>query len=432
MKEFVTNFMSEPINVMVLISIIKVLVVFGAVLTSVPFMVLLERVLIARIQHRVGPNRVGFQALTTFPIIKNLPEPILKILRIPTNWFIIGGILQTLVDGGKLFLKEDSYPDTVERPLHTLAPLLTIVPAILLLAILPLGPVINLTIFGVQYEVPLGITDLDIGILYYLAITGVAVYGIVLAGWSSNSKYSLLGGVRSCAQMLSYEIAMGLSVIGVLLLAGTFSFRELIAQQGDHFWNWNLIRQPVGFILFMIAGFAETNRLPFDLPEGESELGGGFHTEYSSMKFAMFFMAEYMNMFVFSAILTTLFLGGFNAPLPFLNPAAPYSILHGVIGVAWFSIKIFLLICFMIFIRGTWPRFRYDQLMDLGWKVLFPLALVNLVVTAAVVMVAHVIHPGQAAITPGLTAALFVAGAVQLLAVDRLLLIRRKRALQYV
>lgn len=412
------HFTLTETQLQVLVYAIKILVIFGAVLTSVPFMVYLERRLLARIQHRVGPNRVG-------PF----------------------GLLQPFVDGIKLFLKEDTAPRTIDKVLHALAPLLTVVPAIFVLAIVPIGPALSLSAFGHDLKVNLGITDLEIGILFYLAVTGIAVYGIVLAGWASNSKYSLLGGIRSSAQMLSYEIALGLSFVGVLLIAGTFELRALIEGQSGGFWNWNVIKQPVGFLLFLGAGFAETNRLPFDLPEGESELGGGFHTEYSSMKFAMFFMSEYMNMFTFSAILTTLFLGGFQGPipLPFLEGflAGPYTIpvigisIGGIgaalIGVFWFSVKIFLLIAFMIFIRGTWPRFRYDQLMDLGWKIMFPIALVNMVVTAGVVTFLSPTRQSVGEPTGvALTVALFVAGVAQLVIVDRILTARRKRVLHRV
>jgi NADH-quinone oxidoreductase subunit H len=400
----------------VIISLVKILVVIGAALTAVPLCVYWERKLIAWIQHRDGPTKVG-------PF----------------------GILQTFVDGAKLFLKEDINPGVVESPLHRLAPVLTVVPALFALSIVPFGPVLEFTptalsLFGFTltfdpgvYRVALGIADLDIGILAYMAITGVGVYGIVLAGWASNSKYSLLGGIRSTAQMLSYEIALGLSIVGVLLIAGTFNLREIIAGQGGAqmvdgvlkhvggIWDWNFVKQPMAFLLFMTAGFAETNRLPFDLPEGESELGGGFHTEYSSMKFALFFLSEYINMIVSMGILTTLFLGGFNAPLPQLMLGDPGSILYGISGLAWFVIKVFLLISFMIFIRGTLPRFRYDQLMDFGWKLLFPLALVNLVVTSVVLMSLG----GQKMGTIG-TVILLVAGVAQIILIDAYLT-RRKR-----
>lgn len=391
------------------IDLIKILVIFGAVLSSVPFMVLLERILLARIQHRAGPNRVGP------PFLRNT---------------LFGGIAQTMVDGIKLFLKEELTPASADKVIYALAPLLTIVPAIFVLSVIPIGPVIHFTFLGQALVVPLSITDLDIGILFYLAVTGVGVYGIVLAGWSSNSKYSLLGGIRSSAQMLSYEISLGLAIVGVLLIAGSFDLRVLLDRQQGWFWNWNVFKQPVGFALFMIAGFAETNRLPFDLPEGESELGGGFHTEYSSMKFAMFFMSEYMNMFTFSAILTTLFLGGFQAPVP--SPFADFGVANAIWGVAWFSLKIFLMVCFMIFIRGTWPRFRYDQLMDLGWKLMLPAALINLMMTATIAVFAPARVAGPLPDGPALTLALFLAGLAQLFLYDRILTARRKRVLRRV
>ena len=230
--------------------------------------------------------------------------------------------------------------------------------------------------------------------------------------------------------MISYELVMGLSLVGVLLIASTFDLRLLIGQQSGGFWNWNVVRQPVAFFLFMVAGFAETNRLPFDLPEGESELGGGFHTEYSSMKFAMFFMAEYMNMFTFSAILTTLFLGGFNGPVP--SPFAEFGVLNAIWGIAWFSVKVFMMISFMIFIRGTLPRFRYDQLMDLGWKLMLPVAIVNLVVTAGIISFGPLRAQAGDPVTGGVTLALFIAGVVQIIIIDRILTLRRKRVLSHV
>lgn len=379
-----------------LIAALKVIFIAGAVLGSVPFMVWLERRLLGLIQHRTGPNRVG-------PF----------------------GLLQTIADGVKLLFKEDVHAYSVNPILHRLAPLIMVVPAIMVISIIPIGPAVRIG----QYTIFLSITDLDIGILFYLAITSISVYGIVLAGWSSNSKYSLLGGFRSSAQMLSYEIALGLSLVGVLLIAGTFQLRALIEQQSGWFWHWNLFKQPVGALIFLVAGFAESNRLPFDLPEGESELGGGFHTEYSSMKFALFFMSEYMNMFTFSAIMTTLFLGGFHAPFP--SPFAELTIANAAWGLAWFSLKVLLLICFMIFIRGTWPRLRYDQLMDLGWKVMFPLALLNLVASSGVMVFAP---PRQAVGEPlgaAVILALIVTGAAQIVLIDRVMSARRKRVLSH-
>lgn len=400
-----------------IMGLIKILVVFQALLIAVPLMVWWERKLIAWIQQRDGPTQVG-------PF----------------------GILQTLVDGGKLFLKEDIRPAMVETPLHTLAPILTVVPAFFAVSIVPMGPVISfelaqyawnlgpLTVAFADglYNIPLGITDLDIGILFYMAITGVGVYGIVLAGWASNSKYSLLGGIRSSAQLLSYEIALGLSMVGVLLIAGTFELRQIIADQQGGLWNWYFVKQPLAFLVFMTASFAETNRLPFDLPEGESELGAGFHTEYSSMKFSMFFMAEYINMFTGMSILTTLFLGGFHAPLPFLMLGEPGSVLFAISGIFWFLLKIFLLISFMIFIRGTLPRFRYDQLMDFGWKLLFPAALISLVVTALIMTFVPAINPTDTLpMGIGATVGLAVAGLIQIFGWDAYLSARKKKVLAH-
>ncbi len=413
-----------------IIYIVKILVIFGAVLTAVPFMVMLERILIARIQHRVGPNRVGLDFIPGLGFLKNK--------------FIIGGILQAIVDGAKLFLKEDIKPLVVDRTLHTLAPLLTLVPAILILAIVPFGPIIDLWIGESHFPVLAGITSFPIDVLFYFAVTSVAVYGLILAGYASNSKYSLLGGVRSSAQMISYELTLALSLAGVLLIAGTLSLRDLVAVQAPGVWEWNLWRQPLGAGLFLLAGMAELNRLPFDLPEGEGELGAGFHTEYSSMKFAMFFMAEYMNMFTFSAIFTTIFLGGFHGlfPLPeavYVTINQPVGLLGfeiaGIgsllLGLFWFSVKVFLMLCFFVLVRGTLPRFRYDQLMDLGWKVLFPAAVLNMVVTAVVValvagpLVADEPLPGR------LTLALLAAGIVQIVIIDMILSARKKRLLRY-
>jgi NADH-quinone oxidoreductase subunit H len=395
------------------IDLLKILVIFGIAVGGVPMMVLWERKLMAYVQHRVGPDRVG-------------------------PW----GLLQTLMDGVKLMLKEDVVPLSADRTLHTLAPLLNVIPAIVLLSILPIGPIVdfnpsswNFSLLGLSvafpdmaFAMPIGIANPEIGILFYMAVAGISVYGIVLAGWSSNSKYSLLGGIRSTAQMLSYELALGLSILGLLLIAGTLDLREIIGQQDAGIWKWHVWSQPVGFLLFLTAGFAETNRLPFDLPEGESELGGGFHTEYSSMKFALFFMAEYMNMLIFSVILATLFLGGFHAPHPALMLGDPGSWLYGLSGFLWLVAKFFVMLSFMIFIRSTWPRFRYDQLMDVGWKLMLPLALVNLTLTALAIVVGPKSTQGLA-LPGGLVAILFVGGVVQIAAVDYYLTIRKKRLL---
>ncbi len=318
----------------IIITAIKVFVVLLVVLTGCAYATWLERKLVAHLQHRVGPNVAG-------PF----------------------GLLQPIADAIKLAFKEDIVPDSAERITYALAPLVAFIPAFLSIAVVPFGD--KVMMFG--YQIDMVISDLNIGILFFFAVTSLGVYGIVLAGWSSGSKYSLLGGIRSTAQMISYEIAYGLSIIGVLIVAQTFSMKELVAQQGS-FFDWYVFKQPLGFIIFVICAFAETNRAPFDLPEAESELVGGYHTEYSSMRFSMFFIGEYANMITISAIVTTIFLGGWQGPI-----LAP---------VVWFMIKVFLFMAFYVWVRGTLPRFRYDQLMNLGWKVLFPVALFNVVLTA--------------------------------------------------
>jgi NADH-quinone oxidoreductase subunit H len=320
----------------VIITAIKVIVVILAVLTGCAYATLFERRLVARLQHRIGPNMAG-------------PY----------------GLLQPIADAIKLAFKEDFVPDRVEWLTYTVAPLVSFIPALLSFAVVPFGNTI--TIAG--YNIDMVISDLNIGILFIFAVTSLGVYGIVLAGWSSGSKYSLLGGIRSSAQMISYEVAYGLSIIGVLVIAQTLSLKELVAQQSS-FFDWYVFRQPVGFVIFVICAFAETNRNPFDLPEAESELVGGYHTEYSSLRFAMFFIGEYANMIAVSSVVTTIFLGGWQGPI--LPP------------IVWFCIKVFLFMGFYIWVRGTLPRFRYDQLMNFGWKVLFPLALLNVLVTALI------------------------------------------------
>ena len=402
-----------------LIALIKVLVIVGAMMLAVPLMVLWERKLLGYIQQRLGPVETG-------------------------PW----GILQTIVDGIKLFLKENTRPDKVDGFLHTMAPMMAIIPAIFVLSIVPLGPVftitfeewawngpfgLNVTIADHVQNVAMGVTDLNIGLLFYLAVSSIGVYGVVLAGYSSNSKYSLLGAVRASAQMLSYEIAIGLSLIGVLIIGGTFELRPYIAQQAGGFWHWHVWSQPVGFLIFLVAGFAETNRLPFDLAEGESELGGGFHTEYSSMKWALFFQAEYMNMFTFSGIICTLFLGGWRPPFEWMMLGAPGTFLYALCGVAWFVLKFLLFLSLFIWVRGTLPRFRYDQLMDFGWKIMFPAALVNMFVTAAVVMFAgpRPQDPGAAPISGWIMLVLFVVGVGQVLGWDWRLNVLKRRLLNY-
>jgi NADH-quinone oxidoreductase subunit H len=320
----------------VIITAAKVTVVVLALLTGCAYATWLERKLIGHLQHRIGPNIAG-------PF----------------------GLLQPIADAVKLAFKEDIVPERAERVTYALAPLVAFIPAMLSFAVIPFGDTV--TIMGRQIDMV--ISDLNVGILFVFAVTSLGVYGIVLAGWSSGSKYSLLGGIRSSAQMISYEIAYGLSIIGVLMIAQTLSMKELVAQQAS-FFDWYIFRQPVGFVLFVICAIAETNRAPFDMPEAESELVGGYHTEYSSMRFALFFIGEYANMITVAAVVTTIFLGGWQGPV--FPP------------VVWFCIKVFLFMAFYVWVRGTLPRFRYDQLMNFGWKVLFPLALANVVVTALI------------------------------------------------
>jgi NADH-quinone oxidoreductase subunit H len=322
----------------VLISAVKVVVVITAVLTACAYATYLERKVVAFMQHRMGPTYAG-------------PY----------------GLLQPIADAVKLIFKEDTVPNNVERMTYALAPILSFVPALLTFAVVPFAA--DATLFG--REIKMVISDLNIGVLFIFAITSLGVYGIVLAGWSSGSKYSLMGGLRSSAQMISYEVSYGLSIMGVILVANTLSLRELVEQQASVA-DWFIWKQPLGFLLYLTCAIAETNRAPFDLPEAESELVAGYHTEYSSMRFSMFFIGEYGNMLAVSAVGTTLFLGGWQGPfLP---------------SIIWFLIKVFLFMFFYIWLRATFPRFRYDQLMAFGWKVLLPLALLNTMVTAAFVM----------------------------------------------
>lgn len=321
-----------------IIAIIKVAVVLFALLTACAYIVWLERKLVARMQVRLGPTRVG-------PF----------------------GLLQPLADAMKLFTKEEIIVEQANKWLYLVAPLLAFIPAFITFAVIPFGDTV--TLFG--REVELLISDFNVGILFILGVTSLGVYGVVLAGWSSNSKYSLLGSLRSAAQMISYEISLGLSVIGVLLLAGSLSLVDIVKAQGSVS-EWFIWKQPVGFFLYLISAFAETNRAPFDLPEAETELVAGYFTEYSSMKFAMFTIAEYANMVTVAALATTLFLGGWQGP--FLPP------------VVWFLVKVMFFIFLYIWVRATLPRFRYDQLMRFGWLVLLPVGLVNVLVTALAVL----------------------------------------------
>ncbi|MBZ5727372.1 MAG: NADH-quinone oxidoreductase subunit NuoH [Acidobacteriia bacterium] len=385
----------------IVISLIKTVVVFAVLLTTLAYLQWVERKVIAHIQVRPGPYRVG-------------PH----------------GLLQPVADILKLITKEDLVPPYVNRPLYLLAPFLAMTMALLSISVIPFGPQIQVA----GYRTYMQLTDLNIGVLFVLAVSSMGVYGIALAGWSSNNKYALLGGLRSSAQMISYELPLSLAIAAPLLVSNTLSLRELVERQAGGIWHWNVLHGPfpqiVSFVVFVIAGFAETNRVPFDLPEAENELVAGFHTEYSSMKFASFFMAEYANMITVSCMATLLFLGGWVAPWPaaygsslvppvIFAGAALMALYHGihparrrdryslpVFGVVflivaavfllpmvqswllplfWFCSKTGALLFMFMWIRGTLPRFRYDQLMGFAWKFLFPVAVVNLLVTAFLV-----------------------------------------------
>ncbi len=324
-----------PEGAFFVIMVTKIVVVFGLMLLSVSYLTWVERKVIGDIQVRLGPMRVG-------------PH----------------GLLQPIADGIKLLFKEDIVPQAADRTLYLLAPAVALIPAFISFAVIPFGDQVRL--FG--QTIDLVITDVNIGLLYVFGVASLGVYGIVLGGWASNNKYALLGGLRSSAQMISYELSLGLSVIGVVMLSQSLSLVEIVGAQAR---IWFIVLQPIGFLIFLICAVAEINRAPFDLPEAETELVAGFHVEYSSMKFAMYFMAEYANMITVSAMATTLFLGGWRGP--WLPP------------VVWFLVKLYLLIFLFIWLRGTLPRFRYDQLMRFGWKVLLPVALANVMVTAVFV-----------------------------------------------
>ena len=329
-----------------IIILVKVLVVFAATMLTVLVMIYLERRVSAFMQGRLGPNRVGPQ-----------------------------GLLQPIADGIKFMMKEDIVPAGADKPIFILAPAILLIPALMTFAVIPFGS--DITLFGRQ--IPLQVADVNVGILYVLALTSIGVYGIVLAGWSSNSKYSLLGGLRSSAQLISYELAMGLAVVSIILLSGSLKLNDIVADQQGYLFSWNVFKQPLAFIIFLVAVYAETNRLPFDLSEAEQELVGGYHTEYSSIKFAMFFMAEYANMITAAALTVTLFFGGWD--FPFVDESS-LGILGTVLSVCSFILKMGFFLFLFIWVRWTFPRFRYDQLMKLGWKVMLPLALFNIFITA--------------------------------------------------
>jgi NADH-quinone oxidoreductase subunit H len=332
---------------LVVIPALKIVILLLGVLTAVAYLTLLERKIMAWVQSRLGPMRVGPQ-----------------------------GVLQPIADAVKLLLKEDITPARADKWVFTLAPIIAMVPALIVFAVIPFGPETN--IFG--RAVPLYLTDINVGLLYIVSVASVGVYGIILAGYSSNSKYPLLAGLRASAQLISYEVAVIMILVSMVLMAGTLSMVGFIDAQREA-GVWYLFVQPVAFLVFMLGSLAETNRAPFDMPEAEQELTGGFHTEYSGMRFALFYLAEYMNMIVVSTIATTLFLGGWLRPFP--NVEALW-ILDYVPGWIWFLLKTFAFIYLFMWIRATLPRYRYDQLMRLGWKVLIPLAIANLIITAAV------------------------------------------------
>jgi NADH-quinone oxidoreductase subunit H len=383
----------------IVITLIKTAVIFAVLMTTLAYLQWVERKVIAHIQVRPGPYRVG-------------PH----------------GLLQPLADVIKLITKEDLVPPYVNKPLYLLAPFLAITMALLSISVIPFGPTIQVA----GYQTWMQMTDLNIGVLFVLAVSSMGVYGIALAGWASNNKYALLGGLRSSAQMISYELPLSLAIAAPLLISNTLSLRRLVETQEGGFWHWNLIHggQIVSFIIFLIAAFAETNRVPFDLPEAENELVAGFHTEYSSMKFASFFMAEYANMITVSAMGVLLFLGGWDAPWPAqygssfvpvvifaaaglvaiyhgLNPARrrdrltlpAFGIIFLIIAAIfllpmvqswllplfWFAAKVGSILFAFMWVRGTLPRFRYDQLMRFTWKGLFPVAVLNLLVTGFLV-----------------------------------------------
>lgn len=350
--EFVINYIILPL--------IKIAVIMAILPLVVAALTLAERKIIAFMQVRLGPMRVG-------------------------PW----GLLQPIADPIKLLLKEDIIPERADRMIFILAPVITLIPAFIVFAVIPFGPAIHIPsihAFGREIlaarDVPLWVTDLNIGVLYVLSISSVGILGIILGGWASNSKYPLLGALRSAAQMVSYEVALGFSIIGVLMMAGTLSLVQIVEMQKTN-QVWYVVYQPIAFILFFVCGVAETNRAPFDLPEAESELVAGFHTEYSGFRFSLFFLAEYANMITVSAMAVTLFWGGWLRPFP--NVQALW-VLDYIPPIIWFALKVVILLYLYLWFRASWPRYRYDQLMKLGWQFLLPVAMANVIVTAIVVV----------------------------------------------
>ena len=351
--------------VTVAIYVVMSVAVFALLLTTVALLTLAERRISAFMQDRLGPNRVG-------------------------PW----GLLQPVADGIKFIMKEDIIPAEANKLIYVIAPMIAIVTAMLTFAVVPFGHDLYLRGRVINFQ----IADFGVGILYVFAIASMGIFGIIMGGWASNNKYSLLGGLRSASQFISYEISMGLSVIGILMVYGSLRLNDIAQYQGSLWFNavpkWGILVQPLGFIVFIVSVFAETNRVPFDLPEAESELVGGYHTEYSSMKFAFFFMGEYANMITASALLATLYFGGWQVPylhviLGTLFPKLGFQAqqwIGAVLGVASFAVKVGIFLFLFLWVRWTLPRFRFDQLTDLGWKVLIPLALLNIVVTGVLIV----------------------------------------------
>lgn len=347
----------------------KILFILSFQFGILPLFIWAERKGSAYIQDRRGPNRAAIMG------------------------FAMGGVFHVIADGIKMFVKEDLTPGQVNKVLYTLAPAMVVIPSLLTFAVIPFGDVLTIG----DHVINLQVASLNVGILYIFAISSMGVYGIFIAGWASNNKYSLLGGVRSTAQMISYEITLGLGIIGILMIFQSIDLQEIVRKQGELIFgfipSWGIVVQPLGFILFLISGFAEVNRTPFDIPEGESEIVAGYHTEYSSLKFAMFYMGEYINMIVMSALITTLFFGGWQVPYLFsdgfhlFGTVLPlHPLLITLLQIGSFSIKVLFFCWFFVWTRWTLPRFRYDQLMRLGWKMLLPLALANIFITGIILI----------------------------------------------
>ncbi|MEZ5015355.1 MAG: NADH-quinone oxidoreductase subunit NuoH [Chitinophagales bacterium] len=342
------------IDPVLIFKIVLILVLFGLSLFIAAYSTYAERKVAAFMQDRLGPNRAG-------PF----------------------GILQPLADGVKMFMKEEIVPETSNKFLFIAGPAITMITALMTSAVIPWGP--GITIDG--KIVPIQVADINIGVLYVLGVVSLGVYGIMIGGWASNNKYSLLGAVRASSQMISYELAMGMSVIAVVMVTGSLSIRDItVAQSGWNGFHWNIFVQPLGFIIFLICAFAECNRTPFDLPESETELVGGYHTEYSSMKLGFYLFAEYVNMFISSAMIASMYFGGYNFPWMENVQAGTGEVLFAIICFAVLFAKILFFIFFFMWVRWTIPRFRFDQLMNLGWRILLPLAILNVLITGAVIV----------------------------------------------